>query len=170
MAMVDYGAILKINGTLINLNKGLFMDMKDAVGFTIEPIPYQYKYDGKTYNDEYIIDGNYFVYFGDEEFLFCIYKNLLRAVVNKKEVYDFYFNDEENKIIKHYNLKDASIKIKKIYSNNKLHAMIQYKGNKYEVIYGYGIDNNVKIFKKISSEKRYGYNSKITRYVNKFLN
>lgn len=170
MAVMDYGAILKINGKLININQSLFMDMKETVGFTIDPIPYQHEYNGTVYSDVYVIDGNYFIYFGDENILFCVYKTLLRAVVNSNEVYDFYFDYNEKKVVKYFEINGSTIKIKKICDQyNKIHASVQYNGNRYEVIYGYGIDNNVKTFRDISRKKRYGYNTRITRYVDNFL-
>lgn len=67
MAMVDYGALLRINGKLLNKNADQFMPMQKMCGFTLD----------KAYleNNEYKpISGNYFVYAGDEELLLCFYK------------------------------------------------------------------------------------------------
>lgn len=168
MAFRDYGAILKKNGKVVNLNQDLFMDMKEAVGFTIDPIPFQYEYKGEIHNSQQIIDGNYFVYFGDEELCFCVYKFALSVIVNKQHIEYLGFDWEENKVVKYFNFNSASVKIKKI-TGGKIHAKIQYKGNRYEVIYGYGIDNNVNCFKRISKDRRYGYNNKNVRYIENFL-
>lgn len=54
MAMLDYGAILKVDGEFVNKNEDLFMkDMKKAVGFTLNSVTDE--------NGNIIpIDGNFF--------------------------------------------------------------------------------------------------------------
>jgi hypothetical protein len=68
MAMMDYGSVVKKNGVIIQ--KEMFMEMKEAVGFEIRSIEHNYWNDGKTYNTK--IEGEYFSYIGDEELLVCV--------------------------------------------------------------------------------------------------
>jgi len=71
MAMIDYGAILRVDGEMINRDQ-FFMDESNT-GFVLKTATGA---DGK----EYAIDGNYFVYAGDEHFLIVVYKTLLRVI------------------------------------------------------------------------------------------
>ena len=58
MASVDYGAILRKNGIFVNKDKGLFMNMKEAVGYSLEKIE-------RGNEDTIQIEGDFFVYAGD---------------------------------------------------------------------------------------------------------
>lgn len=73
MAMIDYGAILRVDGKMVNRDQ-FFMEGSDT-GFVL-----------KTATDvngrDYLIDGEYFVYAGDERFLIVAYKTLLRVIHN----------------------------------------------------------------------------------------
>lgn len=191
MAFLDYGAILKVNGKIKNLNQSLFMEMKEAVGFEIKSIPYQYEWDGKIHDSEHHIEGNYFVYFGDEEVLFCVYKNVLQVVVNKQVVHHvaFSYEQEYKQVLVDQFENTPVIRVKRICGSDKLHLKVQYKGNNYEVIYGYGIDNRIYSYNQAKKKQRgyysyekkqqvhlpklggyrYGYNVAIIRYINKFL-
>lgn len=85
MAMVDYGALLRIKekGTnswnFYNKNKGMFMESSDT-GYVCKTALHE---DGK----EYDIDGNYFVYAGDKEFLLIFYKGIFKIISNEKVLY-----------------------------------------------------------------------------------
>ena len=67
MAFIDYGSVVKKNGEIIQ--KDFFMDMKESVGFTLGKLEYK-----DWTNDEIIINGNFFSYMGDKDFLICIYR------------------------------------------------------------------------------------------------
>lgn len=69
MAVIDYGALLRVDGKFINKNKDLFMETSDT-GYT---------------PPEKIQD--YFVYAGDKNLLLAFYKGIIAAV--KGEVYLF---------------------------------------------------------------------------------
>lgn len=169
MAVVDYGAILKTNGEVKNLNNGLFMDMEEAVGFSLKTVKHSYTYKGKEYSRDLDIDGNYFVYFGDKDVLFCVYKCNLLVIENMQTPKGFGLSSDGRKKVLNTCVNGANIKIKEI-AEGKFHATIQYKGNNYQVLYGYGIDTNYKMFKTLSKEHDYGYNKKVTKYVKNFLN
>lgn len=78
MAMVDYGAILRVDGKFINKNENLFMDTSDT-GYVCKKALHK---DGK----EYDIDGNYFVYAGDKDFLVVFYKGTYKVISNEKVI------------------------------------------------------------------------------------
>ena len=78
---MDYGAILRVNGKFINKNKDLFMDSSDTC----------YVCDQATYFDDESkeirtthINGNFYVYAGDENFMLCFYKGYFYAIHNNK--------------------------------------------------------------------------------------
>lgn len=79
MAMIDYGALLRVNGKLINKNYDLFMKASDA-GYVAKDI---LDLDGKIRD----IDGNYFVYAGDEHFCVAFYKGMYKVISDGKVIY-----------------------------------------------------------------------------------
>ena len=91
MAMIDYGAILRVDGKFINKNKGMFMETSDTGYKPPEEAIY-------TRYDEVIkIKNNYFVYAGDENFLVCFYKTVIVIVSNGKVIvggWSFPFKEE----------------------------------------------------------------------------
>ena len=81
MAMIDYGAILRVDGKIVNLDQ-MFMDCADT-GYIC-----QQAYDEKhkqTINIQPIdIQHNYFVYAGDENFLLAFYKEWFYVIHQNK--------------------------------------------------------------------------------------
>lgn len=204
MAMIDYGAILKVNGVIKNRNQ-FFMDMFKAVGWVdMQRIRYEdcdCVEDGcsvcyccphaqkKHYTDEKLgewdiiigdchgnpiwqnkVDRNFFVYAGDEDFTVAVYKAQTVFVNKDKSIrkeYWFPFNDH---MVKHHtftvNGKPVHVKIKRIAGNEQLYMRFIYKGDLYEIVYGYGIDSNQKTWSRIKHE--YIGNKKVIRFVDKF--
>lgn len=89
MSFIDYGALLRINGKLIN--KGiLFMENSDT-GYVCKKALDEES--GKSYN----IAGNYFVYAGDENLLLAFYKCNIAIISNEKMIstlWEFPFKSE----------------------------------------------------------------------------
>ena len=79
MAMIDYGAILRVDGKFINKNKEMFMETSDT-GY--EPPEKAIYPDYGNIN----IRHNYFVYAGDKNFLLCFYKTGIVIVSNGKVI------------------------------------------------------------------------------------
>jgi len=77
MAMIDYGALLRVDGVLINRNE-MFMEASDT-GYVCK------KATGKHGVEE--IDGNYFVCAGDEHFLLVFYKGICKVISDGQIVY-----------------------------------------------------------------------------------
>jgi hypothetical protein len=88
MAMIDYGAILRVDGKIVNLDQ-MFMDCADT-GYIC-----QQAYDEKhrqTINIQPIgIQHNYFVYAGDENFLLAFYKEWF-YVIHQNKIIGFYWH------------------------------------------------------------------------------
>ena len=70
MATINYGALLKVNGVFLNKDKDLFMDASNT-GYVLEKARYA---DESIYDKEVDIQGNFYVYVGDEDFMLTFYK------------------------------------------------------------------------------------------------
>lgn len=199
MSLIDYGALLRVNGEFVNKDQNLFMDFSDT-GYVCKEALWK---DGNKYD----IDGNYFVYAGDEHFMICFYKGFFDIISDEVMIYSgwndhfiketLYFKDLPDITIEHldknirteclidtpdefdikdlewrYGKKKGKQKIRRIYKrisfakrrqtdsinkyySNRWLATWMYNGNKYEVIFGYGIDPNEKVWDSI---KNNGYN------------
>lgn len=83
MAMIDYGAMLRrrVIGTeqweFVNKNTGLCMETSDT-GYVCKTAYYNEEY------PEIPIEGNYFVYAGDEDRLLCFYKGYFYVIYQEK--------------------------------------------------------------------------------------
>lgn len=89
MAMIDYGALLRVDGNFINKDKDMFMEASDT-GYICEKATY-------PSGNEYDINGNYFVYAGDKNFLVVFYKGSFKVISNEKILlskWDVPFNSE----------------------------------------------------------------------------
>ena len=81
MAFIDYGALLKVNGKFINKNEDdIFMKCSDT-GYICDKANYTTP-DGIT--KEININGNFYAYAGDENFLLCFYKNYFCVIHNNE--------------------------------------------------------------------------------------
>lgn len=162
MAMMDYGAILAINNEIVNEGQ-FFMDMQYEVGFTIDEIQ----------DEDYgnlIIDGNFFVYFGDRELLFCVYKTMVFILSNEKIVKVINYKQLNGRFVYNTVINDVPIFVKRIGKDEKYVIQLKYKGHKYECIYGYGIDSSKKVYQNISRKGQYGYTKKTIRFIDRFFN
>lgn len=183
MSVIDNGALLKVNGKFINKNTDLFMDCSDT-GYICEKATYFDEYENK--NKKVDIDGNFYVYAGDEKFMLCFYKgyfyvishnNIIHSVAYNPFVSEtFYFDglpsvtveklDKGNRYTKRFvpdilllyqmysnmSTKQAKQHIRRLCKKygkikdkaccNRWKASWDYNNNHYEVIFGYGIDNN----------------------------
>lgn len=83
MAAIDYGALLRVDGKLINKNMDLFMDCSDT-GYICE-----YAISNRTGNRIHI-NGSSFVYAGNEEFLLTFYRGFYNVISNGVLLYSGY--------------------------------------------------------------------------------
>lgn len=143
MAMIDYGAIAFKNGECIQTD--FFGDMEKMVGYKNE------------------LDGNFFSYLGDKDLTVCFYKCMMKihfkSDEDKEESFEEWFNCSgfvkwklyEKYIFTNCIDKAAHIKVKNLGHNYFLFTM-DYNGDKYKCIFGYGVD-----FPYYKKTKRYNY-------------
>ena len=154
MAMIDYGSVVKKNGTIIQ--KEMFMDMGKSIGFVLNEIPYSYernKYDDdfnvigrEIVNTTMRINGEFFSYIGDKELLICIYKGTIVFISNNKIVkiqndlwFDYSLPYRLQKL--DFSVNGIDFKIKRLSKyKNRYKLRFYYKGDLYECLYGYGVD------------------------------
>ena len=135
MAMMDYGFIAKKNNTLLYPEKGnIFMDMKTAVGCSIEEI-----------------DGNYFTYLGDKDMFVAVYKTHFIIFVNGKEAKSVYRMNDDNLTYKKYRLKfnvnGVEFDLKRL-GQSQFKLRFRYKNDVYVIIYGYMVYNQTEVRNK----------------------
>lgn len=208
MAMIDYGALLKVNGKFLNKNKNLFMDASNT-GYILEKARYV---DTAIYSKDVDINGNFYVYAGDKDLLLTFYKGIFYVIsnglilktasnvpfisetfyignakikvshlepeiqieVDDVETWEKYIKEnwkntsgneklyELEQGLRQYKLflkrlkRKASKRSNYKYRTNRWLAEWEHNGNKYEVIFGYGIDPNEDVWNDIKNEA-YGF-------------
>lgn len=159
MAMIDYGAIAFKNGKLISTD--MFTPMIDMVGWedTENDVCYNYNTDKEC---PLSLKGNYFAYIGDANLTVGFYKTMIRIVErweNSEESKWEYFergeNNEEGKweyFVVDECFSSGSYKWSKweLYLENSKMKVTkrngfyvfrwEYKGDKYKVYFGHGVD------------------------------
>lgn len=144
MAIMDYGAIAFKNGKLISTQ--MFTPMKDTVGWEdTEEDVFENLY---TYKDEPInFKDHFFVYIGDEEVTLAFYKEYMCRVSGSlmephrfyKETINFGFNNFHWRKWTDF-IKGEKVTVRK--RNGYRVFKWKYKGDKYKVYFGYGVDFN----------------------------
>lgn len=139
MAMLDYGAIAFKNGKLISTD--MFTPMIDMVGWEDTEKDTYHNYD-KDIDEPLNLKGNYFAYIGDSDCTVAFYKTTIRIVEN---VGGKFFNSIEYLGSTYFTwskweqwLHGNDIKVTK--RNGYYVCKWKYKGNKYKVYFGYGVD------------------------------
>lgn len=175
MAMIDYGALVKKNGVLLQ-HADLFNNystLKDGVvgGEYIESEDESIR--EFTFNEEgpyrhRSVINNYMAVVGDNKFLVATYKTGLTLFDSEKYLFDYCLEDcKFAKVIKN---DYADIKIKKLGNDFVGIASFRYNNDNYEILFGYGVDNP----KFLMSKKAVGYMSaktlrKVRRWVKRSL-
>ena len=200
MAMIDYGAILKKNGKIVNRDK-FFMDMEAAVGWTDNPhIKYEdcscieggysncencsrahfvhYSSPGLGEWDSYDSDchgnkpnrnsigGNWFAYVGDTNFVVGFYKHQVMTWHNGEQKIHWLRWDYGNRYSIYIEVGGAKLHFKAL-SNSKsvYYGHFHYNGDYYEVVFGYGIDPNQRIWNRV---KKTYCDKKTIKFVDRF--
>ncbi len=195
MAMMDYGALLRVNGKFINKDKGMFVDMKDQCGFELER--------AYTKKDCYDISGNYFVYAGKPDLLLVFYKTHFHVIQNgrvirtwwagnwvfnneifnvgsvdisvgviDKDLHREYYGSDFDELDREFYLYNYGKRLGNMHiqrrfkrtrrnyglvkGSSKYIATWEFNSDKYEVIFGYGIDPTEKVYNDIKYDS-YGY-------------
>lgn len=84
MSVIEYGALLRVNGKFINKNCDLFMDSSDT-SYVCDKAIYFNSVTNET--TEIDINGNFYVYAGDENFMLCFYRGCFYVIHNNKIIY-----------------------------------------------------------------------------------
>lgn len=173
MAMIDYGSVVKKNGVIIQ--NEMFMNMKEAVGFVIDKeLVFKSMHRKFIYDDDCNIVGyedkesirkvipndNFFSYIGDKEMLVLVYKGTLIFISNEEILkiqndlwLDYDLPYELQKL--EFNLNGIDFRIKRLAKDrNRYKLRFSYKGDLYEVLYGYGVDVNKDSWYDVSSKER----------------
>lgn len=152
MAMIDYGAIAFKNGKLISTE--MFTPMIDMVGWEdTENDVYESRghVEGEpesAYMLPIKLNGNYFAYVGDKDCTLAFYKE---QMVIAERYYDGTFRYEHEFFnCTHYTWSkwedyagispDEFPKVRVTKRNGYLVCKWKYKGDKYKVYFGYGVD------------------------------
>lgn len=142
MAYIDYGAIAFKNGKLISTD--MFTPMKDMVGWEDTEEDYYCEcYDGGFHNCPLKAKGNYFAYIGDEEYTVCFMKDYITML--EKLDGNRYCRTGESFSRPFYGWSKwegyfGCTNIKVTPRNGYYVCKWKYKGDKYKVYFGYGVD------------------------------
>ena len=139
MAMMDYGAIAFKNGKLISTD--MFTPMMDMVGWEDTEKDMYHDYDAEK-DRPLKLTGNYFAYIGDADCTVAFYKTTMRIVENVNGKFlakTEYLYDSPYTWSKWETWLGGNI-IKVTKRNGYLVCKWKYKGDKYKVYFGYGVD------------------------------
>lgn len=218
MAVIDYGALLKVNGEFINKNCNLFMNNSNT-GYILEKAKYA---DTSIYDKEININGNFYVYAGDKDLLLTFCKWYLYVISNEKIIKvisdnpfiseEFYINgvsikvshlepdiqievpnivtwedyikenwidatgceklDELKNGMREYKsfLRRVKASRRRVYKyrTNRWITEWEHNGNKYEVIFGDGIDPNAEVWNRIKKDS-YGFTEREINIINEWF-
>ena len=198
MAMIDYGAILKKNGKIVNRDE-FFMDMETAVGWTDYP---HVKYedcscvDENGYSDcqncpranrEYYanenyywfvsdcrdivpnsnhMEGNWFAYAGDTELVVGFYKQMVMTWYKGEKNVHWLRWDYAGKYSINIEVGGTKLHFKALSENkDAYYGRFHYKGDLYEVVFGYGIDPTQSTWNRVKKDY---CDKKTIKFVDKF--
>lgn len=142
MAMIDYGAIAFKNGKLIS--NDMFTSMLEMVGWEDTNRDVYLDYDAEKYKP-LKLNGNYFAYVGDKDCTLAFYKcQMVMAERYSDGTFRYhheYFNCTKYTWSKWEDYAGEGLaKIKVTKRNGYLVCKWKYKGDKYKVYFGYGVD------------------------------
>ena len=164
MAMIDYGAVVKKNGKIISDYKGgLFQNFSTLKYEVRETEPYDTIIDETMVNGldwkgnptTFSMAGNYFALVGDEHFLMGFYKEGFNVAIDKQVVNNlpctWEWFDEHVKPLKFVVDNEIEITLSLAQKEHTEYggrmsvylAKFTYKGDNYEVLFGYGVDTSI---------------------------
>ena len=144
MAMMDYGAIAFKNGKLISTE--MFTPMKDMVGWedTKDNVYTYYPVKGKSVDLPLELKDNYFAYIGDIDCTVAFYKTSIVIVERYNNKDKNYFHNYENFSNRYkwskWDCYAGRSEVKVTRRNGYYVCKWKYKGDKYKVYFGYGVD------------------------------
>lgn len=164
MSMVDYGALLRVDGKLVNRDGDLFMDMQEAVGFTLDKA--QYFYNGKDY--EIDISDNFYVYAGKPEFLLTFYKTHFYIISNGKVIKSVSTDERINEYSFYINGVNVTVsQLDKKWRNNYYEKFDDDDKERLYYLHGKKRANMI-IYRQAKKSRRVSYRYKSCRYIAKW--
>lgn len=101
------------------------------------------------------IDGNWFAYIGDEHLTICVYKTYSTFLVDKVTFMNYIGCRKDGTGINHkscrFQIAGARVVLRAL-SPLVMHMAVDYDGNHYHIIYGYGIDPNLGVWNKVKKQ------------------
>lgn len=94
------------------------------------------------------LDRNYYAYIGDKDLTFGFYKRWCAISYHGERQKSVYAAGGESKMSVTQKIGDVSYKIRWV-CGGVLHFSMVYKGDYYHVVYGYGIDPDARIWRKV---------------------
>lgn len=147
MAMMDYGAIAFKNGKLISTE--MFTPMIDMVGWEdTEKDVYESREHGvdeseSNYMLPLDLKDNFFAYIGDADCTIAFYKTtmvVVRRYIDGSFTYDYELFGFSNYTWSKWEGYYCTTKVKVTKRNGYFVCKWKYKGDKYKVYFGYGVD------------------------------
>lgn len=164
MSMIDYGALLRVDGKLVNRDGDLFMDMQEAVGFTLDKA--QYFYNGKDY--EIDISDNFYVYTGKPEFLLTFYKTHFYIISNGKVIKSVSTDERINEYSFYINGVNVTVsQLDKKWRNNYYEKFDDDDKERLYYLHGKKKANMI-IYRQAKKSRRVSYRYKSCRYIAKW--
>ena len=197
MAMIDYGALLKKNGKIVNRDE-FFMDMETAVGWTDYPhVKYEdcdcitedgysdcencprantkilpsgwrwFESDCREVKlDSNHMEGNWFAYAGDTELVVGFYKQQIMTWYKGEQKIHWLRWDYAGKYSINIEVGGTKLHFKALSENkDAYYGRFYYKGDLYEVVFGYGIDPDQSTWNRVKKDY---CDKKTIKFVDKF--
>ena len=117
---------------------------------------------GNQWSDTNKIDGNFFVYVGDEHLTVATYKNGAVVIVDKKIVHEFWESENYTpnyifaSLWKHLSsyaeVDKVKFHLKAVDPGHVQWLHFTYNGNHYDIVYGYGIDPDMQVWDDVKND------------------
>ena len=146
--MLDYGAVVFKNGVQINKEQ-YFMNMNEAVGWDDDDNSNKLDKPNK-------LAGNYFAYVGDSELTIAVYKYYCMVAENKNVTHEIWGTRRKanestwNYRCNRFSIGNTNFTLRSLAKHDKvLWLQFTYKGDYYNIIYGYGIDPDFNVWNRV---------------------
>lgn len=116
---------------------------------------------GNQWSDTSKIDGSFFVYVGDEHLTVAAYKNGAIVIVDKKIVHEFWESENYtsnfnfaslwNHLSSYAEVDKVKFHLKAVDPGHVQWLRFTYNGNHYDIVYGYGIDPDMKVWDDVKN-------------------
>lgn len=168
MALVDYGVVIKRNGKIINKDK--FLTMEETLGFEVNQ-----SISCKRYEDEYHFNPaeDYTGWAGDKNCFIGFYKCSAQLFIRTGEGYECKFIARDHKDLLYTDIyidennQAYNYSWYHVGSNDDRKILILNTPNaKWEILYGYGVDNNYKV--QLDCAFEYGISTDEIEHIAKF--